>query len=721
MTHSDRSGYTALPENLCNSMSYSKLESASSRGALLAMLLLLTPLISACSGTGVFSRIVHNGESVEDPGGTELTATASPADTEQVRVQVEEQASTPASEARAFLDEAAFLIESAEESFDVGDHHAAEFCIKETHLVLLDADRLVPTRFQLETEIPRTEKDVILHEAMLRFRNEFERLWNSSNALYDRLLPHLQVTVFTSNISEDGEEIALEEMNAALEEMTEPAPGSWQEIRDLMIGMQEEGLIDIDMGLEEYSDYAWTRIYGCIEYYTGRGQSNFRVWLERSGRYQQLIEEILVEEGLPRDMVYHAMIESGFSPRAYSRVAAVGPWQFMYYTAGIFGLKTYRTDPFLDERRDFRKSSHAASQYLMALYTEFRDWPLAIAAYNVGEGRVRSARRWAERNRRDGDYWSIYSRLPRETKNHVPYFLAAMVISKNQARFGFTDVAYQTPFDDLYEVVHIPEPSQLSLELAARYAGSTEALLTELNPELRHKITPPGGYDLKLPKGTTDSFIATLESLPEEGRVSYENHQIRRGDTGSAIAERYGMPWSEIKEHNAGKVRRDSNLQVGTILRIPKYEQSRYLTQREITSLTRQQTVATTGTRRYHTVRRGDTISGIATRYGVTWMQIRQWNNIRGDIIRTGQRLTLYTRGSTRTQPAVATANLPASGVYTIGRSDTLWDISMKFNISVTNLKRWNNLSGNTIYPGNRLIVTRTAAELAGTAGGDTR
>ncbi|MFC1500149.1 LysM peptidoglycan-binding domain-containing protein [Candidatus Zixiibacteriota bacterium] len=698
-------------------MSYSKLESASSRGPLLAALLLLLLSVSACSGSGMFSRLLNNGESAD--AGSELPATVSPVDERQVVVQAEDQESTPASEARAFLDEATSLIESAEESFEEGDYHTAEFSIKEAHLVLLDADRLVPTRFQLETEIPRAEEDVILHEAMLSFRSEFERLWNSSNALYDRVLPHLQVTVFASNISEEDEEMALEEMNAALEGMDEPAPGSWQEIRDLMIGMQEEGLIDIDMGLESYSDYAWTRIYWCIEYYTGRGRSNFRIWLERSGRYQQLIEEILVEEGLPRDMVYHSMIESGFSPRAYSRAAAVGPWQFMYYTAGVYGLKTYRTDPFLDERRDFRKSSHAASRYLMDLYTEFRDWPLAIAAYNVGEGRVRSARRWAERNRQSGDYWSIYSRLPRETKNHVPYFLAAMVISKNQARFGFTEVAYQTPFDDLYEVVHIPEPHQLSLELAARYAGSTEAMLTELNPELRHKITPPGGYDLKLPKGTTDRFIATLESLPEEGRVSYENHQIRPGDMGAAIAERYGMTWSEIKEHNPGKVRSDTNLQVGTILRIPKYEQSRYLTQREITSLTRQQTVATTGTPVYHTVRRGDTISGLATRYGVTWMQVRQWNNLSSDIIRIGQRLTLYTRASTRTQPAVATANLPASGVYTIGRNDTLWDISMKFNISVANLKRWNNLGSNMIYPGNRLIVTRTAAELAGTAGGD--
>ncbi len=361
---------------------------------------------------------------------------------------------------------------------------------------------------------------------------------------------------------------------------------------------------------------------------------------------------------------------------------------------------------------------NAAAKYLQQLYDEFRDWPLAIAAYNVGEGRVRSARRWAARNRRAQDYWSIYSRLPRETKNHVPYFIAALAISKNPARFGFTDIAWQTPFEELYEVVHIPAPHQLSMALAARYADAPESLLVELNPELRFRITPPEGYDLKLPKGTTDTFVATLESLPEEGRVSYESHLIRRGDTGSAIADRYGLPWSEIREHNQGQVGRDTNLQVGTTLRIPKYEQSRYLTGREVTSLTRQQTVAASGERIYHTVRRGDTISGIATRYGVTWMQIRLWNNLHGDLIRTGQRLSLYSTRSTRVRAAVVTANLPASGVYTIGRNDTLWDISMRFNISVANLKRWNNLSGNTIYPGNRLIVTRAAAELAGTAGG---
>ena len=202
MTRHDHSGYIHSPENLYNSMSYTKLESVSPHGIILAVLLLLTPVISACSGTGVISRFLNNGESAE-AAGTQMTTAVSSIDTVRVAVRIEEPEPTPASEARAFLDEATSLIESAEESFALGDYHAVEFSIKEAHLVLLAADRMVPTRFQLEIEIPRVEEDVILHEAMLRFRSEFERLWNSSNALYDRLLPHLQVTVFTSNISEE--------------------------------------------------------------------------------------------------------------------------------------------------------------------------------------------------------------------------------------------------------------------------------------------------------------------------------------------------------------------------------------------------------------------------------------------------------------------------------------------------------------------------------------
>jgi len=585
----------------------------------------------------------------------------------------------------------------------------------EAQLLLLDVDGLLPSRTLLEIEDPWTEEELIRHEALLRLRAEFERLWNGTNALYDRLLPYLEISVFERGIDQGGMEVDLEAMNTALEEAPEPAPDSWQEIRDLLLRMMEEGRIDIDMGLEKYSDAAWRKVYGSVSYYTGRGKKNYERWLERSGRYQYLVEEILAGEGLPRDMVFLCMIESGFSPRAYSRAGAVGPWQFMSYTARKFGLQTSAAQGLVDERRDFRKSTVAASAYLKVLYTEFGKWPLAMAAYNSGEGRVRSAQRWARRNRKGIDYWSIYSRLPRETANYVPYYLAAMAIAKNPASFGFADVAYQARLDDSFETVHITGP--LLLKQAAEWIGTDESTLVELNSELRWRITPRDGWELRLPRGTTDAFIAALERVPEEPRVSYATHLIHIGDTGGEIAEKWGVPWSLIRRHNS--IRNDRNLQIGRELQIPKYERSRYLTEQEISSLTRQRIVEGSGTPIRVRVLRGDTVSGLATRYGVTWVQIRGWNRLRNNTIYAGQTLTIYPRRNRSSgTPAVAMANLPADGVYTIGRNDTLWDISRKFRVSVSDLKKWNGLTGNTIYPGRRLIVTEDAARQAGMGGG---
>ena len=226
------------------------------------------------------------------------------------------------------------------------------------------------------------------------------------------------------------------------------------------------------------------------------------------------------------------------------------------------------------------------------------------------------------------------------------------------------------------------------------------------------------GWELRLPRGTTDAFIAAAESVPEQPRVSYATHLIQRGDTGSEIAEKWGVSWSLIREHNG--IRNDRNLQVGQELRIPKYEKSRYLTEQEISSLTRIRMVEGSGTPIRVRVRQGDTVSGLATRYGVTWVQIRSWNGLRNNTIYAGQTLTIYPRRNRSvTIPAVATASLPADGIYTIGKNDTLWDIAQRFKVSVSDLKRWNGLTDNTIYPGRKLIVTREAARQAGMVGGE--
>lgn len=680
-------------------------------------LLLLALLLAGCSFVESLPFVSSAGTEPVDGlsgGSAQLAAVAMDQQRIDSAAQSEGTQQTPVTGARVFLNEARFLLENSESSFDLAEFQPAEFGVKEAQRVLFDADLLIPSRTLLETEYPQNEEELIRHEALLRLRGEFENLWNRSNILYDQLLPYLDTMVFESGLDQDGMIIDLEAMNDAMDEAVEPAPGSWQEIKELLLQMSADGQIDIEMGLEDYPDSAWKRIYSSLSYYVGRGNDNFRIWLERSGRYQLMVEDLLVSEGLPKDMVFLCMIESGFSPRAFSRASAVGPWQFMSYTAQKFGLETSAAQGLIDERRDFTKSTIAASAYLKILYEEFQSWPLAMAAYNSGEGRVRGARRWASRNRRGLDYWAIFDRLPRETRNYVPYFLAAMVISKNTARFGFTDIDFQTKFEDSYETVHIPGP--LYMEHAAKWINVPETMLVELNPQLRWRITPRDGWELRLPRGTTDAFITQLELMPEEPRVSYVTHMIRSGDTGGEIAEKWGVAWSLIREHN--NIRSDRNLRVGTELRIPKYEESRYLTEQEINSLTRPRVVAGTGTPIRVRVRSGNTISGLATRYGVTWVQIRGWNNLRTNTIYIGQTLTIYPRrNSVGARPAVATANLPADGVYTIGRNDTLWDISRKFKVSVADLKKWNGLTGNTIYPGRKLIITEAAARQAGMGG----
>lgn len=667
---------------------------------------ILLLLGAGCAGTPVLSP---------SPGAVPATGEVSGDLPTVVTESVQEPPdTTPASGARAYLDEAAAQLEEAERAHGSVDLRTTEFHLKEALQVLLEADRLIPSRARLESESPSSEEETVRHEAMLRLRGEFESLWTRTNALYDRLLPDLEIDAAQLAQVQAEDIVDLAAMNAAMEEDREPPPGSWQEIRDLLLQMEEEGRIDIELGLREYPDVAWQRVWRSLSYYIGRGRNNFRVWLERSGRYRGLVEDLLAQEGLPRDMVYLCMIESGFSHRAFSRATATGPWQFMSYTARKYGLQTRFTDDFRDERHDFEKSTVAASAYLKDLYAEFGAWPLAMAGYNSGEGRVRSAQRYNRSRNRPTDYWSIYSRLPRETVNYVPYYLAALAISKNPARFGFSDVTYQSPFRGSYEVVHLTGP--VALEQVAELIGSSLGVLRELNPELHANITPREGYDLRLPVGTTDTFIAAFEELPAEGRKSHERYVVRRGDTGSDIARRTGVAWTEIRTENG--IRDDRNLQIGQTLRIPKREPSRFLTDAEIASLSRRATAPAAGTPMRYTVRRGDTISGIATRYGVTWVQIRQWNNLSGNTIYAGQSLTLYPRNTRVVSlPAVAGATLPSDGVYTVGRNDTLWDIAQKFGVSVTDLKRWNTLNGNTIYPGNRLIVTREAAQAASVGG----
>ena len=323
------------------------------RGLPTAAVLLALGALIGCAGH-VHEQALTNSGALSVP----QTMAAQP---ESLATQSEPREAGEVAAARAYLDEARLLLEEGEQAQLRGEYTTTEYYLKEAQQVLLEVDVLLPTRTRLESERPATEDLAVMHEATLSLRLEFERLWTRSNALYDQLLPDLDLLDSASGLFQGEETMDLEAMNAALETMVDPAPGSWQDIRDLLLKMEADGEIGLDMEFEGYPESAWKQVYWSVQYYTGRGRRNFSVWLERSGRYRGLVERILEEESLPRDMVFLCMIESGFSPRAYSRVAATGPWQFMYYTAPKFGLKTYRSDTYIDERRDYEKSTRAAT------------------------------------------------------------------------------------------------------------------------------------------------------------------------------------------------------------------------------------------------------------------------------------------------------------------------------------------------------------------------
>ncbi len=296
-----------------------------------------------------------------------------------------------------------------------------------------------------------------------------------------------------------------------------------------------------------------------VQFFSLHIRDRFEIWLSRLEGYRPMVEQIFMEFNLPVDLVFLSLVESGFNPRAVSRAKAVGPWQFIKSTAKAYDL---RVDRWIDERRDPIKSTIAAALYLRDLYHLFGSWPLAMAAYNAGEGKVGRA---LARSRAD-DFWDLTDTklLKRETKEYVPRFLAAALIAKDPARFGFA-VPSQTPVE--YEEVIVTRP--IHLRTAARASGASYQELKALNPELRKDLTPPDpAYHLKVPVGHKDAFLANLATYQDWKRVHAVRYKIRRGDTLSLLAKRHGTTVPAILEANA--MTKSEKLKPGDWLLLPQ-------------------------------------------------------------------------------------------------------------------------------------------------------
>ena len=310
-----------------------------------------------------------------------------------------------------------------------------------------------------------------------------------------------------------------------------------------------------------------------IDFLKGPNRERTEVWLERSGRYAAMIQAKLRERGMPEDLIYLAFIESGFSPKAYSRAAASGIWQFIAETGRRYGLEI---GTYVDERRDPVAATDAALDYLSELYDRFGSWYLAAAAYNTGENRVARIMREVTGSERgtDSDFWRIASRLPRETRNYVPLMLAAGHIAKEPEKYGFDELEYQDPLT--FDTVWVP--GQVSLAAAAHAAGTDEQTVLDLNPHLVKGRTPPNrAYAVRIPRGTEIAFAAAFPSIYQKevaqfasaaSAPSAKRHMVRRGETLSHIARRYDVSVRDIQRWNG--MGRRTFIRAGQTLKIAR-------------------------------------------------------------------------------------------------------------------------------------------------------
>jgi len=281
-----------------------------------------------------------------------------------------------------------------------------------------------------------------------------------------------------------------------------------------------------------------------ITLFTERISEKFSLWLSRSGKYIDLMKEILKGENIPEEIVFIPLIESGFSPYACSPARAVGYWQFIASTARKYGLKI---NWWMDERRDPVKSTVAAANYFKDLYEMFGSWNLAMAAYNAGEWKILKA---INKTNTD-DYWSLLGTkyLQRETKDYVPKFIAASLIAKSPEEFGFGDLEYHQPIT--YDEVVIYSP--VDLQVIADCAETTLEVIKELNPELRRWCTPPdlSEYTIRVPEGKKDIFLQNLSQISEEERFSIDIYKVKKGDTFKKISKKTGIPVQVILDLNS--------------------------------------------------------------------------------------------------------------------------------------------------------------------------
>jgi membrane-bound lytic murein transglycosylase D len=392
-----------------------------------------------------------------------------------------------------------------------------------------------------------------------------------------------------------------------------------------------------------------------IDYFQGRGREHMERYLARSTRYIPAMKEILRKEGLPEDLVYIALIESGFTPTARSSANAVGFWQFIRPTGRRYGLQA---DSYVDDRRDFAKSTVAAADYFKGLYNLFGSWYLAIASYNVGENRVKNVvMKYHTR-----DFWQLAKdrKLPKETVNYIPKFMAARLIAKDPEKYGFTGLDYAPPIEfSEVELTHAVDLRKMAQGMGVDYLD-----ISDLNPSYKRGVAldHDGRLVLRVPKGTSDKALAAAEqstvtdkrafAKSDDDDVTY--YKIRHGESLASIAHKFHTSSRKIRGLNNLGVR--TRLVAGRKIKVPNDSTAgipdadrgvagstsrRHSKYAKKASASREPQ-STTQQPRVHVVRRGDTLVEIARRYNVSMSRLAHQNQLsrRGKIV-VGARLEI--------------------------------------------------------------------------------